>query len=273
MKRIIFAIETTGLDPYRDEILSLTMLDESGLVMLDRMFKPTHTWSWPQDEGRHGISPEDVKQRPPISQSMDEIQRLIDEAHEVVVYGAEENVAFLRQAGVTVDDKKVQDTMLAFAEEQGEWDERRNCLREPSLDDAAEAAGYKWPGGIRGSMGNAMATLTVQRWLESRPDARRPWILTRGNTPIRKRNSALWLCLFLGLLGIHRFYLGRPVWEGFVYLVASLLALGGVIPLLVYLVFVAAWIFDLVCLFRMRGAPKGKGKGADEGDKGKDAAE
>ena len=258
MKRIVLAALTTGPDPYRDEILSLTILDESGLVLLDRLFKPERTWSWPDAEARHGIAPEDVRQRPSFSQSVDEVQHLVDDAQEVVIFDAEENVEFLRQAGVELPDKKIQDTMLAFAEEQGAWDEEGGTLREPSLDEAAEVAGYQWPGSIRGTMGNAMATLTVQRWLEARPDARRPWILTRANTPVRKRGTALWFCLFLGLFGIHRFYLGRPLWEGFVYLIATLLAIGGAIPLILYLVFVAAWIVDLVCLARMRGTTRKK---------------
>jgi TM2 domain-containing membrane protein YozV len=53
---------------------------------------------------------------------------------------------------------------------------------------------------------------------------------------MRRRKTAIILCLFLGWIGVHRFYLGRLI-SGLIYL----LTIG---------LFGVGWLIDLIALFR-----------------------
>lgn len=49
-KAIIFDTETTGLDPRKDEILTLSVIDGDGKTLWDRAYRPSNVTVWPQAE-------------------------------------------------------------------------------------------------------------------------------------------------------------------------------------------------------------------------------
>ena len=57
-KAIIFDTETTGLDPRKDEILTLSVIDGDGKTLWDRAYRPSNVTVWPQAEAVNHISPE-----------------------------------------------------------------------------------------------------------------------------------------------------------------------------------------------------------------------
>lgn len=48
--KLIFDTETTGLDPMRDEILQLSIIDENENVLFNDYLKPLHKAKWPDAE-------------------------------------------------------------------------------------------------------------------------------------------------------------------------------------------------------------------------------
>ena len=72
----------------------------------------------------------------------------------------DEDFGFLSAVGVRPrEDSIITDTMFLFKQLMG---------RRYKLTDAADHIGYEWTGRAHGSLSDALATLAVQEWLESR---------------------------------------------------------------------------------------------------------
>lgn len=165
-RMICLDCETTGLDYFKDEILTLSIVDWAGATLYDGRFKPARQTEWPEAERVNGISPESVAQCPPISQDLEEIQGIVDSADKVIGYNVTFDQRFLEAAGVRFGRKAICDTMLEYAELAGDWDEYHQDWRWWRLTEAADAIGYEWTGAAHGSLADALATLAVQKWVE-----------------------------------------------------------------------------------------------------------
>lgn len=85
---------------------------------------------------------------------------------------------------------------------------------------------------------DARDALKAWKWQNPKLDASASIVsvdLPTNSAPPKSQGVAVILCLLLGTLGIHRFYLGRPV-SGVIYLIATLFFFWTFIPLLVALV-------------------------------------
>ena len=167
--RIILDTETTGVDPKRDEILTLSIIADTGDALFDKTFKPARVKSWPEAERVNHISPRSVMFKPGIARYVRQIQMIVDWADVVIAYNADFDVRFLRAAGVRVEQSKVVDTMALYGERAGVWDSKHGHWKWFKLTEAASAIGYTWEGAAHGSLADAKATLAVQRWCESHP--------------------------------------------------------------------------------------------------------
>lgn len=98
---IYFDTETTGLDPERDEILTLSVVDGEGGVLWDRAYRPTRVAEWPEAEAVNGISPADVAACPAISEDVVALREIFGGADSVVGYNVGFDLGFLAAAGVT----------------------------------------------------------------------------------------------------------------------------------------------------------------------------
>ncbi len=84
--KFAFGIETTGLYPEIDEILSLAIVDEDLNPVYSHRFRPEHTESWEDAERINGISPEMVKNEPLFRDCVPEIQSKFDRADAIISY-------------------------------------------------------------------------------------------------------------------------------------------------------------------------------------------
>ena len=75
-KAIIFDTETTGLDPRKDEILTLSVIDGDGKTLWDRAYRPSNVTVWPQAEAVNHISPESVAMCPEICEDERELSEI-----------------------------------------------------------------------------------------------------------------------------------------------------------------------------------------------------
>ena len=106
---------------------------------------------------RHGLHREDLRT---IETAIPRLRELFARADEVIGYNVGFDLGFLSAVGVRPrEDSIITDTMFLFKQLMG---------RRYKLTDAADHIGYEWTGRAHGSLADALATLAVQEWLESR---------------------------------------------------------------------------------------------------------
>ena len=151
---VAFDVETTGLPrfvgngkaaPLEHEILQLAMVDGEGTCLLNERYMPARVRSWPEAQKVHGIAPRDVREKPPITESLRRIQRIVDKAQLLVAYNFSFDQLFLKDAGISFKGKKHYDVMTSFAQRHGA---RRNDGRRAfvSLQKCAAHYGYSFAG-------------------------------------------------------------------------------------------------------------------------------
>lgn len=78
--------ETTGLDPKRDGIISLTIVDLDGNTLFDSLLHTYRKRIWPDAYKINRISPRDVRDAPSIPQVRNEVEAILSEADVIVGY-------------------------------------------------------------------------------------------------------------------------------------------------------------------------------------------
>ena len=165
-KILVFDVETTGLNPEKDEILQFSASDGSGKELMNMYFKPDNHDLWNDAEKINHITPVMVKDSPSIKDKIDEIQKLFDNAELYVTYNGQFDRSFLDAAGVKnvldLKDNKEFDVMLSFAEVYGEWNEHFQNYKWQKLVKAASFYGFDWNQyDAHNSMSDVIATLFV----------------------------------------------------------------------------------------------------------------
>lgn len=161
-KIIVLDTETTGLQPDTDELLQLSIIDATGEVLYDSYFKPANADSWKEAEAVNHISPEMVKNAPPIETQIETINRIIHDADMIIGYNVGFDLSFLAYAAITVPDTRIVDVMKIFAPIYGEQDEKHGGFRWKSLVTAAEYYNFNWSKyPAHNSLGDCFATLYV----------------------------------------------------------------------------------------------------------------
>ena len=144
-KLIVIDTETTGLFPYWDEILQLSIIDGSGNTLFNSYFKPKKRKRWPEAQRVNNITPQMVADKPHITdrEILDQIQSLIDSADVIVGYNVDFDISFLLSAGFSVYQEEV-DVMLEFAKVYGEWSDYFEDYKWQKLTTCARYYGYDW---------------------------------------------------------------------------------------------------------------------------------
>jgi DNA polymerase-3 subunit epsilon len=125
---VVFDVETTGLPSYacysgdapmEHEILQLAMVDGDGVCLLNGQYRPARIRRWSEAQKVHGIAPKDVQGKPPIVDSLDRIQQIVDEAQLLVAYNVSFDRLFLQAVGISFSGKEFYDVMTSFAQRHG----------------------------------------------------------------------------------------------------------------------------------------------------------
>ncbi len=124
----IFDVETTGLSAYVDEIVSISICDGNGKILLDELVRPTQKTSWPEAERIHGISPRDVRKAPTIRQLEGKIVECLDSGEIIAGYNVSFDIRFLDLAPVRYNSsKKTIDVMELYRNMTGKRKGTRLC--------------------------------------------------------------------------------------------------------------------------------------------------
>lgn len=119
---LILDTETTGLDPRRDDVLELSVINGSGRALVKGCRYGTQLKSWPDAEAVNGIKPMMVRHLKPLSDDAPRISGLLRRASVIAGYNVFFDIGFLECHNVQMP-KSVEyfDVMEAFAEVYGEW--------------------------------------------------------------------------------------------------------------------------------------------------------
>ena len=88
--KLVFDLETTGLNFAEDEILEAAITTVDGEVLFESRFKPAYTKEWSGAQRVNGISPEDVEDAPGIIDKIGEMAALLQNAETVIAYNGKQ---------------------------------------------------------------------------------------------------------------------------------------------------------------------------------------
>ena len=161
---IVIDTETTGLDPEKDELLQVSIIDIDGNELFNSYFKP-HAISWHEAEKVNHISPEMVQNAPAIADKIARINEIVYSAEKIIGYNTYFDLRFLISNGLIIsEDAVIEDVMKRFAPIYGQWNEYFEDYKWQKLTTAASYYGYDWesrPYGAHNSLADCYATLYV----------------------------------------------------------------------------------------------------------------
>ena len=160
---IVIDTETTGLNPYENELLQVSIVKTDGTVLYNEYVKPTKATSWDSAEAVNHISPSDVANSKTIEEQLPEINRILAQSKSVIGYNTPFDMSFLSSSGAAFrDDVNVIDVMRDYSERHGEWDNDKGRYKWIKLVECAEHYGYEWnshEGQAHNSLSDCFATL------------------------------------------------------------------------------------------------------------------
>ena len=160
---IVIDTETTGLNPYENELLQVSIVKTDGTVLYNEYVKPTKATSWDSAEAVNHISPSDVANSKTIEEQLPEINRILAQSKSVIGYNTPFDMSFLSSSGAAFrDDVNVIDVMRDYSERHGEWDNDKGRYKWIKLIECAEHYGYEWnshEGQAHNSLSDCFATL------------------------------------------------------------------------------------------------------------------
>ena len=113
----IVEIDTTGLNWWEDEILSVVILDGTGKTLYNALFSPEDRTSWSEAQAVNGISADMVRRKDTFAMHRAEILRCMDGAEFIITYGGIEfDLPFLAAHGVVFPVHEVCDLMYDCCE-------------------------------------------------------------------------------------------------------------------------------------------------------------
>lgn len=163
--KVVFDIETTGLNPKINEILQFSAINEKGEVLLNTYVQPVKAKEWKEAEKINGITYEMVKDAPGFDEIRKEVQTIFDSADELIAYNGSFDMEFLEKNGVNINQKiPYYDVMKAFAHYYGEWSDSWGEYKWQKLSTCAAFWGFKFE--AHDSLEDVKATLHAYNRLQ-----------------------------------------------------------------------------------------------------------
>ena len=159
--KIVIDTETTGLSCTEDEILQLSIIDESGKTIYNSYFKPVRHTEWKDAMAVNKITPEMVADAPSFESELIKINNIMDNVDTIIGYNTLFDTGFLISSGIKMPyEATVIDIMKDFAPIFGDWDKDKNRYKYKSLSECAKYYNYEWNNDIaHDSLSDCRATL------------------------------------------------------------------------------------------------------------------
>lgn len=141
MSKIIIDTETTGLDPFVDEIIELAAIDaDTGDILINRRYGTIARTDWADAERINGISPADVAGLPPLGACKEDIA-IINSADLIIGWNIGFDIRMIEATGIKVKPERF-DLMGADARMVGEITPDKRSGKWRKLADAAVWWGF-----------------------------------------------------------------------------------------------------------------------------------
>ena len=161
-KVLFFDLELTGFYD-RDEILSITIVDGAGELVMDTLVKPSHTKKWNRTEKIHGITPDMVEDAPLLTDLIPQIKEIFENADNIIAYGVSTDFSHIKHIYDTEEEREwLHKKVRCCANEYVRYiHEHRPALEHASLIDAMDCFGIEWEGVPHSSIADTYACRKV----------------------------------------------------------------------------------------------------------------
>lgn len=161
-KVLFFDLELTGFYD-RDEIISISIVDGGGNLIMNTLVKPDHTKSWKKTEKIHGITPEMVEDAPLLVELSPEIKRLFADCDKIIAYGVSTDFSHIKKIYETEEEQNtLREKVCCCANEYVRFiHEHHPELSHASLIDAMDCLGIEWTGVPHSSLADTYACKDV----------------------------------------------------------------------------------------------------------------
>ena len=161
-KVLFFDLELTGVY-HHDEILSVSIVDGTGKVIMDTLVKPSHKKKWKQTEKIHGITPAMVEDAPLLTEITPRIKEIFENADILVAYGISTDYSHIKEIYDTEAEKlalhkKARCAANEFVRFQSE---HYPDMVHASLSDAMERLEIEWDGVAHTSIADTIGCAKV----------------------------------------------------------------------------------------------------------------
>lgn len=159
---LFFDLELTGVYDH-DEIISISIVNANGEVVMNTYVKPAHKKKWKNTEKIHGITPEMVADAPPLDDLADEIKRIFEEADNIIAYGVSTDYSHIKYIYDTEEERELlkSKTRCCANEFVRYLHEHLPDLQHASLTDAMAALSIEWDGIPHSSIADTIACMKV----------------------------------------------------------------------------------------------------------------
>ena len=161
-KILFFDLELTGFYA-RDEIISISIVNGKGDLIMDTLVKPDHTKKWKKTEKIHGITPEMVEDAPLLTELTPTLKDIFAAADRIIAYGVSTDYSHIKYIYETEEEQEELHTKVrcCAAEFVRYANENHPELLHASLVDAMECLGIEWQGVPHSSIADTFACAAV----------------------------------------------------------------------------------------------------------------
>jgi DNA polymerase III epsilon subunit-like protein len=158
---LFFDLELTGFYD-RDEILSISIVDGHGNLIMDTLVKPEHTKKWNRTEKIHGITPEMTENAPTLVELTPKIKEIFANADNLIAYGVSTDYSHIKYIYPEDERAALHDKVRCCANEFVRYaHECRPDVQHASLIDAMECFKIEWEGVPHSSVADTFACRAV----------------------------------------------------------------------------------------------------------------
>ncbi len=101
---LFFDLELTGFYD-RDEIISVSIVNGFGELVMNTFVKPVHTTKWKKTEKIHGITPEMVADSPTLEELIPDMKQMFAEADAIIAYGVSTDFSHIKRIYETKEEQ------------------------------------------------------------------------------------------------------------------------------------------------------------------------
>ena len=161
-KVLFFDLELTGFYDH-DEILSVTIVNACGDLIMDTLVRPKKKKKWKNTEKIHGITPDMVVDAPTMDELGPKIREIFDEAENIIAYGVSTDYSHIKYIYDTAEEREaLHQKIRCCANEYVRYiTEHRPDLSHASLTDAMSCFEIEWDGIAHTSTADTIACMKV----------------------------------------------------------------------------------------------------------------